>query len=322
MISRIDSTRLDTQQKAELIFQQARSELSNRLWQAALGGEATGGTERSMDAAAPEFSMDSLLAVLETGQPAAPRATLMAAPPQPRAFVEPDEERSLRSSYNKDGVGGLGVNSVYAGTLKAAAERTGIPAAALAAIVHAESAKGADGRWLVYSRNPRSSAAGLGQFLSGTWQGETERRGSWLNATARDRGWLDTNGKVRAHARAELLALRYDGDASIQAIADYSRSNLDKLKRVGVDPGAGEARVAELAYLGHHLGLGDAIRYLKGGLDPERARLLLDAQVGRAAAEQRISAAGDAPSAHRAWLNDYVGRNLQTARFQKDVSVG
>jgi hypothetical protein len=75
------------------------------------------------------------------------------------------------------------------------------------------------------------------------------------------------------------------------------------------------ADVARAAYLGHHLGLGDARRFLAGGLEPDRARKLLGAQVGGTDAERRIAQAGSAVAAHRSWLLDYVGRHVRPDRF-------
>ena len=219
-----------------------------------------------------------------------------------------------RGSQSSDGRG-YGPNAGYAPILTAAAQRVGVPPTALASIVHAEAAKGSDGRWLPYSRNPRSSAAGLGQFLSGTWRGEAEREGTWLNQVARQRGWLGDNGKVKGAHRADLLALRYNPEAAIQATADYAKDNLGALRRAGVAIGEGAQAIAQAAYLGHHLGRGDAIRFLRDGLDPGRARVLLNAQVGAGRAGRRIAESGNAATAHRAWLLDYVGRNVRPDRF-------
>jgi hypothetical protein len=212
-------------------------------------------------------------------------------------------------------LGGLGPNMRYGQVLATAAARTGIPAAALAAIVDAEAGKACDGSWKTGSRNPRSSAAGLGQFLSGTWQGEAERPGTWLHDTAASRGWLGSNGRLLPAARSALLALRYDGTASINATADYARSSVAHLKQAGIAVGEDIASVARAAYLGHHLGAGDSVRFLKGGLDSGRARLLLDAQVGSVDASQRIARTGDAASAHRSWLLDFVNRHVTPSRF-------
>ncbi|RJF85738.1 peptidoglycan-binding protein [Sphingomonas cavernae] len=330
MIGRIDPSQLGAQQRAELIYAQARSELSSRLWQAALGTGERGveGQPTSMPRAS-ELNLEALLATLANDHA---KPVVLPRPPQPaiaQAATAPDrretsDERGERSRAPVEAAEamGLGPNAQYRATLMAAADRTAIPAAALAAIVHAEAAKGPGGRWLAYSRNPRSSAAGLGQFLSGTWKSEAEREGSWLNTLARQKGWLNARGKVAGEARAELLALRYDPHASIQAIADYARANLDTLERKGVRIEGDVESTAQAAYLGHHLGIGDAVKFLKGGLDSARARTLLSAQIGSVSAGQRIASAGSATGAHRAWLLDYVDRNIRPARFDGALPVG
>jgi hypothetical protein len=310
---------LNAAQKAQVIYAQARSELTSRLWQAALGEEEQGGRLADGGSRLP-MSLDSLLSLLDP-KAAPPQSAPQAAPqpaPHPAMDKAPDASarwEGERGENASGGSGGYGPNAGYAGSLSAAAARTGLPVAALATIVHAEAAKGPDGRWLPYSRNPRSSAAGLGQFLSGTWRGEAERDGTWLHAVAEQRGWLDDRGRVKGEDRAALLALRYDPHAAIQATADYAKANLDALGRAGVSIGQGAQAVAQAAYLGHHLGRGDAIRFLKGGLDSERARTLLNAQIGAASANRRIAASGDATTAHRAWLIDFMGKNIRPERF-------
>jgi hypothetical protein len=321
-------------QKAQLIYTQARSELSGRLWRAALGGEDEKQAGGLVDKRSDPLGLDGLLALLDertkaaSGQPVAPEQSF----PRPQAnpsctSQEGVWERFARQQGNegsgenpRDGSAGAlsmqgGPNARYAGILGSAASRTGIPAVALATIVNAEAAKGSDGRWLPYSRNPRSSAAGIGQFLNKTWEGQAEREGTWLHAFAQANGWLNARGHVRGESRGALLALRYDPQASIETIADYARTNLDSLRGSGVRIGGGVVEQAQAAYLGHHLGLGDAVRFLKGGLSPERARTLLNAQVGSASANRRIEMAGSAVAAHRSWLLDYVGRNIRPDRF-------
>lgn len=315
---------LSSAQKAEILYAQARSDLANRLWQAALGAGEEGAKTAGGDRALP-MSLDSLLSLLEDRKAGAVPLPSQAEAAQLRA-QSPETSGASAAVWRGEGSSdhggampglgrGYGPNVAYAATLAAAAERTGLPAAALASIVHAEAAKGADGRWLPYSRNTRSSAAGLGQFLSGTWRSEAERPGTWLNATAQQQGWFDSHGKIREEHRGALLALRYDPAAAIQATADYARANLDALRRAGVAVGPNVQAVAQAAYLGHHLGRGDAVRFLKGGLDPERARVLLNAQIGSARANGQIAASGDAATAHRRWLLDYIGRNIRSERF-------
>ncbi|HSX56610.1 MAG TPA: peptidoglycan-binding protein [Sphingomonas sp.] len=318
---------INAARKAEVIYAHARSELTSRLWRAALGSDGGGAKAAASDQDLP-MSLDSLLSLLGERKSAAPQANVPPhfAPPAPKpelaqldAPLRWDGQRAPGDAASSAGTRGYGPNAAYAGALRAAAERTGLPVAALATIVHAEAAKGPDGRWLPYSRNPRSSAAGLGQFLSGTWRGEAEREGTWLNTVARQQGWLNERGKVKGESRAALLALRYEPDAAIQATADYAKANLDSLRRAGISFGGGPApatqALAQAAYLGHHLGRGDAIRFLQGGLDPDRARTLLNAQIGTASANRRIAASGSAVTAHRTWLLDYIGRNIRPERF-------
>ncbi len=322
MIDPAAYNQLPAARRAELIYSQARSEMSDRLWRAALGhGEAP----QDQSSAAPSDGMgfDALLALLDaqTGAKNAPAAPPPAASDRPVpvrpvevdvAVVVPSAPVPISTTTRVDG---LGANARHLPALASAAARTGIPVPALAAIVHAEAAKGRDGSWQAMSRNPRSSAAGLGQFLSGTWEGMAEAKGTWLNEVARTRGWLGANGQVLSGARSILLQLRYDPAASIETTADYARQNLDGLRRAGVSIGTGAATIAQSAYLGHHLGLGDAIRFMKGGLDPGRAKMLLGAQIGAAKASEHIAQAGNATAAHRTWFLGFVDRHVQPERF-------
>lgn len=322
-----DYSRLDPAQKAALIFAQAHDDVAARLWRAALGGadsrsEDYGGA-RVTDST--DFTFDSLLALIIPKSDAAPSASSAlvqtgtiadtAESPVPTPIETLTQTRGLLVGGVTDLVTGLGPNARFGEALAAAATRTGVPAAALAAIVDAEAGKAGDGSWKTTSRNPRSSAAGLGQFLGGTWQSEAERTGTWLHETATSLGWIGGDGRVLAQARSALLALRYDATASINATADYAARSVTQLKKAGIAVGEDLTTVARAAYLGHHLGTADAVRFLKGGLDNGRARLLLHAQVGSTAATQRIARSGDAASAHRSWLLDFVNRHVTPARF-------
>ncbi|MDF0542524.1 peptidoglycan-binding protein [Sphingobium sp. H39-3-25] len=331
MIGQIEPASLSAQQKAAIIYGQARSELTNRLWQAALGADDSDSATGADKPAIP-FSLDSLLTLLgdkATQSAPQPQQLQQPVPTAAPALSHQDGALDADAGGGRGGHGGAsqqdvsattgdgyGPNAAYVGMLRSASERTGIPAAALATIVHAEAAKGPGGRWLPYSRNPRSSAAGLGQFLGSTWRHEAERAGSWLNGVAQRQGWLNEHGKVLDSAKSSLLSLRYDAEASIQATADYAKANLESLRRAGVQIAGDSQSIAQAAYLGHHLGLGDAIRFLKGGLDPARARTLLNAQIGSASASRRIAAAGGEVAAHRHWLLDYVDRNIRPSRFE------
>jgi hypothetical protein len=307
----------ETAATAAAIHRNALSASQKRLWQAAMGTVAPDAAAKLPQAAdAEKLDLDALLEL--SGQATRPRP--MAAVLHSPEFRDIDL-RSLEASAPEP-IGGLtldparlGANARHAPALERAAERTGIPATALAAIVNAEAAKDSAGQWNTYSRNSRSSAAGLGQFLSRTWEGMAETRGTWLNQTAQSKGWLDRSGQVRPAARAELLQLRYNATASIETTADYARLNLKTLERSGVTTGEDPSAVARTAYLAHHLGAGDAIKYLKTGLTDERAGLLLRAQIGGGRASQAIARTGDASAAHRAWLDNYVGSRVRPERF-------
>jgi hypothetical protein len=341
MIDQAQLASLTPAQRAAVIYRQAQSELSQSLWRAALGdgGDRDDGPAPWAVPGAQKGGLQSILALIggaegsslvqllsglsesrtalepaaeaRSGvQPAAPTAPPVVGPmpmPMPLQTGELPATELCREA--------LGSNARFAPAIERAADRTGIPATALAAILDAEAGRGRDGSWNTHSRNPRSSAAGLGQFLSGTWEGEAERPGTWLNGEAQRRGWLNAKGDVSLGARGQLLALRYDPEASIQATADYARRNLERLRESGVSVGEGSQSVARAAYLGHHLGPGDAARFLNGGLDSARARRLLNAQVGQASAAQRIVEAGDAAQAHRVWLNGYIEKRIRPARY-------
>jgi len=315
VIDRLAFQALPPARRAALIYGEAQAEMSQRLWRAALGptgrsDQEDGGRLPSFDSDTRRANLDSLLALLGES---APSPAASSAPAKPAVHASSPTTASVE-------VDGLGLNQIYAPALRTAAARTGIPATALAAIVDAEAGKDSSGRWQTLSRNPRSSAAGLGQFLSRTWEGMAETPGTWLNALASANGWLGGNGQVLASARANILALRYDPTAAINGIADYARRNLDGLERAGVNIDGAESGTARLAYLAHHLGLGDAIRFLRhGGLDEHRARTLLHAQVGSGDSGRRIAQAGTATAAHRNWLLGYVDHHIDAGRFARTL---
>lgn len=334
MIARADQlAALTPAKRAQVIFAEAQSQLSTRLWRAALGD-----SDRKDDRDASPFSpngmkMDSLLELLGNQTQAASAggcnchcACACHAGSQFPGSGTPREEAetiAVRGAALADAPaaavsgGGLqlGANARYGWLFANAEQRTGIPAPALAAIVNAEAGRSNDGSWNTLSRNPRSSAAGLGQFLSGTWQDLAQTQGTWLNSVASQRGWLDARGKVEPGCRAELLALRYDPQASIATVADMAKLNLDRLERSGVRVRTDSETLAKAAYLSHHLGLGDAQKFLGSGIEPGRARMLLAAQIGENAAEQRIASAGGAVQAHRQWLLGFIDRRIQPEKF-------
>ena len=313
MIEALDPMRLPPARRADMIHRAAMAEVQQRLWQAAIGHSdespdpfrASGPAQRDMD-------FTSLVALVSRNAPRI-EAEPMLTPAQGRAAMVASA-RAHASPIASDALN-LGANAGYAPALQSAAQRTGVPETALAAIVDAEAAKDSSGSWNVHSRNPRSSAAGLGQFLSGTWQQMARQPGTWLHEQANARGWRDSRGQIKASARSDLLRLRYDAVASIETLADYARTNIAHLERNGVTIGGDATSIARKAYLAHHLGPGDAVRFLTTGLSDSRAATLLAAQIGGGKARQAIAQAGDASAAHRAWLSGYVSRSVQPQRY-------
>jgi hypothetical protein len=346
MINPTQLAALSPQKRAQVIYAEAQSQLSTRLWRAALGDGDSKDTSETSPFGGNNMNMDSLLGLLggrdgvagaqghcacqcacSCHQASAPGAqgegNVTRIGTTGAGAIDPEEPRATPAVMLSVSGGGtassgglqLGANARYAGTFAQAEARTGIPASALAAIVDAEAAKTGDGSWNTHSRNPRSSAAGLGQFLSGTWQELAQTEGTWLNGYAADRGWLDGRGRLQTGNRAELLALRYDPNASILGVADLAKTNLDRLEKSGVRVHTDSETLAKAAYLGHHLGLGDAKKFLSGGIDAGRARMLLSAQIGSSAAEQRIASSGNATQAHRQWLLGFIDRRIRPEAF-------
>lgn len=347
MINATQLAALSPQKRAQVIYAEAQSQLSSRLWRAALGDGDSKDARDASPFGGSNMNMDSLLGLLGgkealagvqghcachcacschkpavgagLGNEAVKAGTTGA------GTIDPDEPRSSPAAMLATAPGAtgtaasgdlkLGPNARYAATFAVAEQRTGIPASALAAIVDAEAAKTGDGSWNTHSRNPRSSAAGLGQFLSGTWVELAQTQGSWLNGYAAERGWLDGRGRLQTGNRAELLALRYDPKASILGVADLAKGNLNRLEKAGVRVRTDAETLAKAAYLGHHLGLGDAKKFLSGGIEAGRARMLLSAQIGASAAAQRIANAGDATQAHRQWLLGFIDRRIRPEAF-------
>ena len=171
MIVSTDLSRLSPSDKAALIYAQAHTDVEARLWRAALGTGDTSADQTPGKSGGAEFNLDSLLSMMasKTGfktPPLPPPSASLSVPHDPgQGGALPSDAQPTATPAT-----GLGPNTRYREVLDAAATRTGIPAAALAAIVDAEAAKGGGGSWKTGSRNPRSSAAGLGQFLGGTWQ--------------------------------------------------------------------------------------------------------------------------------------------------------
>lgn len=106
------------------------------------------------------------------------------------------------------------------------------------------------------ARAGTSSAAGLYQFTQGTWLATVDRHGSKYGY-----GWADAaivGGRVRDPAmRQQVMALRFDPQASALMAAELASDNADHLRGVlGREPDPSEL------YLAHFLGAGGAGKFL------------------------------------------------------------
>jgi len=100
-----------------------------------------------------------------------------------------------------------------------------------------------------------SSAAGLYQFTNGTWLRTLDKHGAehgldWVGAA------ID-GGRVDPGMRSQIMALRYDADASALMAAELANDNKTELTGIlGREPDASEL------YLAHFLGVGGAGTFL------------------------------------------------------------
>lgn len=109
----------------------------------------------------------------------------------------------------------------------------------------------------------------------------------------------------------QWLNLRFKPEYAIMAAVDYGVANLASLKNAGYKiDGLNDAEKAKLIYLTHHLGLSDAIQFIKNNITEEHASELLKAQVGRRSAAARCAGEGNYIKAHRVWLMEYINNNI------------
>lgn len=158
----------------------------------------------------------------------------------------------------------LGGNEEYKDALLLAQRRTGIDAAALAAVINAEAAVDKNGKWIADSQAPKGTARGLTQFLAGTWVERVKVRGSYLNEVALQKGFIrEEKGRFVVLDEKSLLALRDNPTASIVTAAEYGRGNLATLDRNGfLSKNINDDQRAKLMYYAHHEGMGGAARLL------------------------------------------------------------
>lgn len=124
------------------------------------------------------------------------------------------------------------------------------------------------------------------------------------------------------HATKALQAwlnLRFEPEFIIMAAVDYGLYNLAKLQAAGYSVDTlNDAEKAKIFYLTHHLGLGDAKRFIRKTITEENAHTLLVAQVGAKRTARLANLpenGGSYIKGHRAWLCEYIDNNINLEMF-------
>lgn len=248
----------------------------------------------------------------------------------------------------------LGVNEKYRADLLFAQQRTGTNASSLAGLINAEAAKDRSGQWNANSFNSTTNAAGLTQFLRGTWRGMATQKGTYLNQIATEKGYVKDGKIVNDKA---LLDLRYDSRASIVSAAEYDKNTLAGAEKLGLIPAnlTGDQK-AKYLYLAHHEGPGGVLTHLVDSktATETQAKQILGIRLGGAAKaenymksfgsyraayanfaenkaknifpqqfgndkskmQEYVKKFGSYESGYRAWLNDYTNDKVQPGKFR------
>ncbi|MEA5103963.1 LysM peptidoglycan-binding domain-containing protein [Pantoea sp. S18] len=113
------------------------------------------------------------------------------------------------------------------------------------------------------------------------------------------------------------LNKRFESIYAIMAAVDYGLSNLSLLEKFGFNiQELNDAEKAKIIYLTHHLGIGDAVKFIKNTITEPSAKVLLTAQVGSRKAELRAKDNNESyVLAHREWLNGYINSNIKLLNF-------
>lgn len=169
------------------------------------------------------------------------------------------------------------------------------------------------------ARAATSSATGLFQFIESTWLDMVRRHGGehGLGAYAQQIGLRNGRAYVAdPAARAEILALRNDPDASARMAGELARENANQLAtRLGRAPSAGEL------YAAHVMGPAGAVRLINAAQEgaPSAAAIF----PAEAAANRGLFYANGAPVSAQALLNRFsIDADAAMGAPQQGVATG
>ena len=206
------------------------------------------------------------------------------------------------------------VNNKYRKFVIDASRRHGFTPHSLAALIHAEAAKKSNGEWDPESFNASTNAAGLTQFLKGTWLEICKNQDTLIGQYA---------SKIKKLTEKQLLSLRFNPEFSIDAAAAYAVVNF-KWSKLPYQKLTEPSSIAKLAYLLHHEGAGGTRSFIQNSFSQERAKNLLFAQFG-SKGKQRASDYlkrynDDAKAAYGAWLRAYIDAHINIYDYVLDKS--
>ena len=206
------------------------------------------------------------------------------------------------------------VNNKYRAYIVNAAKRHSFTPHALAAVIDAEAAKiKKTGEWDINSKANSSSAAGLTQFLDGTWLAMCNDQSSLVGQ------YVKNNPKL---TKEQKLNLRFNAEMAIDAAAAYAMNNF-KASGLPYQNLTEPSSIAKFAYLLHHEGATGGKNFVLNSLSVERAKKLLFIQFGKNGAKQAEEFLkrykGDVKAAYGAWLRNYIDGHINIYDYVVDM---
>lgn len=218
----------------------------------------------------------------------------------------------IASQFTEDNFLLKPVNNKYRAYIVSVAKRHGFSPHALAAVIDAEAAKiKTTGEWNVNSKANSSTAAGLTQFLDGTWLAMCNDSNSLVGQ------YIVSNPKL---SKIQKLNLRFNAEMAIDAAAAYAVSNF-KQSGLPYKNLTEPSSMAKFAYLLHHEGPTGGKNFVMNTLSEERAKNLLFTQFGKHGGKQAtnfLNRYKNAKEAYGAWLRDYIDGHINIYQYVVD----
>lgn len=218
----------------------------------------------------------------------------------------------IASQFTEDNFLLKPVNNKYRPYIISVAKRHGFTPHALAAVIEAEAAKiKKTGEWDINSKANSSTAAGLTQFLDGTWLAMCKDKTSLVGQ------YVLANPKL---SKLQKLNLRFNAEMAIDAAAAYAINNF-KASGLPYQNLTEPSSMAKFAYLLHHEGSTGGKNFVLNTLSEERAHKLLFIQYGKNGGKQATSFLNrfkNAKEAYGTWLRNYIDGHINIYQYVVD----